>query len=279
MNELQDRLERVKAAGPLTLSITNQVTINECANGLLAIGASPVMSDDPVDAETLAGLAAATVLNIGTVNDRRLDIMLAAGRAARRAGRPVVLDPVGVGATETRRRAAARILREARPTVIRGNWSEIKALAGLTAEEAAVPGAGEAQKGVDSSAADDLGAVVDTARNLAARLEAVVAVTGAVDVLSDGRTVWLVDGGSPWLARLTGTGCLLSALVGAYVGAGPDQPALSTLAALVHLALAGERAAAGLAAPALGTFRVNLFDHLALITGQDLAGFRGVSQS
>ena len=264
MLELKTCLDQVRAEGPLVLSITNQVTINECANGLLAIGASPVMSDDPADAESLAGLASATVLNIGTISPPRLAVMMAAGRGARQAGRPVVLDPVGVGATSVRRESARQVIAEIRPDIIRGNFSEIKALAGLT----------NRQKGVDSIENEDVPAVAAVARDLSLELKAVVAVTGSTDVVADGETVHLVGGGSPLLTRITGAGCLLSAMVGAYVGANCGRPAQATLGALSHMALAGERAARETGGrPALGTFRVRLFDHLALIGGDDLASF------
>lgn len=269
MKDLKNTLSRLQENNPLILSITNQVTINECANALLAIGASPVMSDDPGDAESLAKLAGATVLNIGTISDRQLEVSLAAGRGAKGAGRPVVLDPVGVGATDVRRRAAARILEQVRPEIIRGNFSEIKALAGLAF----------AQKGVDSSEEENTRAAAAIAGDLAARRQCVVAVTGVTDVLSDGRATCLVAGGHPLMSRITGTGCLLSAMVGAYAAVCPGDPAAGALAALIHLALAGERAAAGLPPDGgLGAFRVRLFDHLSRITGDDLRDFSGVTR-
>lgn len=248
-------LDRVRETAPLTLSITNQVTMNECANALLAIGAAPVMSADPADAEALAALAAGTVINIGTINDRLLEVALAAGRGARRAGRPVVLDPVGVGATPVRRQAAARILEEIKPDIIKGNFSEIRALAGLN----------DGQKGVDSAEAGEDERVA-AALSLARSQGTLTAVTGAVDVLTDGRTVILVAGGSRLLTKITGAGCLLSAMVGAYAAANPEDRLSAVLAALIHLAIAGERAEAGLAqAEAPGSFRVALFDQLALL--------------
>lgn len=268
MKDVSAVLSRLRETSPLVLSITNQVTMNECANALLAIGASPVMSDDPADAEALARLAGATVLNIGTINDRKLEVGLAAGRGAKGAGRPVVLDPVGVGATDVRRRASARVLGEIGPDIVRGNFSEIKALAGLAF----------GQKGVDSSEAEDARAAAEIARGLAARLECVVAVTGATDVLSDGRATWLVTGGHPLMSRVTGTGCLLSAMVGAYAAASPGDLPAGVLAALIHLALAGERAAKDLSPrDGLGTFRVRLFDHLSLVTSADVSQFSGMT--
>ena len=261
MNELKDILARVKAESPLTLSITNQVTIGDCANALLAIGAAPVMSGDPDDARDLAALASATVLNIGTVGPAQFQVLLAAGRGARASGRPVVLDPVGAGATATRRTAAESLLLETRPDIIRGNLSEIKALAGLDG----------VQRGVDSTAGDDLSAVAALAGELANRLSAVVAVTGATDVVAAGGRTWFIGGGSPLLTRLTGTGCLLSSMVGAYAGVAEGDLDLAAAGALAHLALAGQRAAENLGqGPLLGTFKTRLFDNLALVSPEDL---------
>ncbi|MDR3037845.1 MAG: hydroxyethylthiazole kinase, partial [Candidatus Adiutrix sp.] len=211
MNELKDLLEKVKAEAPLTLVITNQVTVGDCANALLALGAAPVMSDDPADARDLAAVASATVLNIGTVGEPQLEVLLAAGHWAKKSGRPVVLDPVGAGATATRLAASERLLKETSPDIIRGNLSEIKALAGLKG----------GQRGVDSApaAGDDLAGVAALAGDLAGRRGAVVAVTGATDVVAAAGRTWFVSGGSPLLTRLTGTGCLLSALTGAYAAA------------------------------------------------------------
>jgi hydroxyethylthiazole kinase len=270
MKELADLLGRVKAQSPLTLVITNQVTIGDCANALLAIGAAPVMSNDPDDARDLAALAAAAVLNIGTVSASQLEILQAAGQGARAAGRPVVLDPVGVGATAVRWAAARALLQEVRPGLIRGNWAEIQALAGLDS----------IQRGVDSASGEDLAAVAAVAKDLAGRLQAVVAVTGAVDVAASFRQTWLIGGGSPLLTRLTGTGCLLSAMVGAYAAvAGPGELELAAAGALAHLALAGQRAAESLGqTPLLGTFKVRLFDALATVSLQDLAQSGPVSQ-
>jgi hydroxyethylthiazole kinase len=260
MKELENLLGQLKARAPLTLTITNLVTMGDCANALLAIGAAPVMSNDPGDARDLAALASAVVLNIGTVGAPQMEILLAAGLSARDQGRPVVLDPVGAGATATRRAAAEKLLPLA--GIIRGNWSEIQSLAGL----------GGIQRGVDSASGDDLSAVAGLAGELAGRLGAVVAVTGATDVVAAQGRTWLVEGGSPLLTRLTGTGCLLSALTGAYAGAADGDLARAALGALAHLALAGERAAAALpgSGPALGTFKVNLFDQLALLSPADL---------
>lgn len=264
-------LENLQKVHPLVLVITNQVTINECANGLLAVGASPVMTDDLNDARELAALAAATVLNIGTINARRLDIMLAAGQAAKKLGRPVLMDPVGVGATTIRRDAGCRLINEVAPDIIRGNISEIKALAGLTTD----------QRGVDSASADadSPEAIALVAEKLALSARAVVAVTGEVDVVSNGRDTYFIEGGSPWMTQLTGTGCMLSAISGGYAAANPGDLTSAVVAALSHMALAGEQSEKGVnGVKVLGSFRTLLFDRLGLIEPRDLLNFQGVKK-
>ena len=258
---LNGQLDQVRRLAPLVLSITNPVTINECANALLAIGASPVMSADENDATALATLAAATVLNIGTINDHILKIALAAGGGARKAGHLIILDPVGVGATVVRKKAANTIISELKPDIIRGNFAEIVALTGDST----------VQKGVDSRGPMSLTPAIEITEKLARQLGCVVAITGAIDVVSDGKLTFTVAGGSPLLPKITGSGCLLTAMIGAYAGANAHTILQATIAAMSHLALAGERAAAGLAIPeSVGSFRVALFDHLGLITGEDL---------
>jgi hydroxyethylthiazole kinase len=258
MTTAAERLRRVKALSPLVLCLTNIVTVTDCANALLAIGASPVMSDDPGDAASLASLASALVINIGTVSDHQETVMAAAHAAAMAKGRPVVLDPVGAGATPRRLAAGRRFMAGA--AVVRGNASEILAL----------KGAGAGQKGVDSSASDSLEAIEAAAMELARSAGAVVAVTGETDVATDGTKAERIAGGHVLLTRLTGTGCLLSAITGAYVGASPEDPLGAAAAALRHVARAGERAAAALAGGSLGVFKTLLFDHLATVGPEDL---------
>jgi hydroxyethylthiazole kinase len=253
--------DRVRTVAPLVLCLTNAVTINDCANALLAVGASPVMSEDPQDAESLARLASAVTINIGTLNDVSLNCMRRAAAAAALRGTPIVLDPVGAGATPRRLEAAKEFLPLA--TIVRGNASEILALRG----------AGENQKGVDSNAEVNDESLAKAIMEMAANLDAVVVVTGRTDFASDGKTLERVEGGTPLLTKLTGTGCLLSALVGAYVASSPDLPLQAAAAALRHLARAAEKAEAVLATPgALGSFKTALFDRLGLLTGEELAG-------
>jgi len=165
-------LEQVKAKKPLVHQLTNFVTANDCANATLALGASPVMTNDPGEVEEMVSFASALVLNIGTLNGQLVDSMILAGRAAAVKGIPVIFDPVGVGATKLRTQAAERIIREIPLAVIRGNMSEIKTLAGIN----------EGIRGVDSTAGHEQGQMV--AANLSKRLGCVVAITGAVDIIA-----------------------------------------------------------------------------------------------
>jgi len=243
-------INKVRKKKPLVHHITNYITANDCANITLAIGASPIMADAVEEAADIARSAAALVLNIGTLNKRTVASMLAAGKAANQAGIPVIFDPVGVGASPFRNQTAARLLDEVKISVLRGNISEIRFLAGLTS----------ATKGVDASESDlaSTDEIVKIAKIFAVRLSCVVAVTGATDVVSDGKTVVCIENGHLMLARLTGTGCMCSSLIGAFCGATPDAPAKATVSALLSMGIAGEIAAEKQSDN--GSFRVALHD-------------------
>jgi hydroxyethylthiazole kinase len=263
----QKYLHKLRTTAPLILCLTNTVTITDCANGLLAIGAAPVMSEDPSDATALAALASALVINIGTINDHSQAVMEAAAEAAAKRKIPIVLDPVGAGASQ-RRMQASKLLAKA-ATVIRGNASEIEALCGQSGT----------QRGVDSSStsADDL--IIDQAKKLALDSSAIVAVSGKADFITNGQDLIKVEGGTPLLTKLTGTGCLLSVIVGAYVGSSPQDQLRAATAAHMHMARAAERAQENLERPMdLGTFKVNLFNELALLEGSDLDQPKGTGQ-
>jgi len=260
----------VREQRPLVHCITNYVTVNDCANALLAVGAAPVMADDIEEGAEIAGLAQAVVLNIGTLNRRTLASMVAAGQCASALGRPVVLDPVGAGASRMRTEAAWTLLRDVRVSVVRGNLSEVKALLG----EAAVT------RGVDAAEEDIRGEGVcgaaAAANALARRSGAVVAVTGATDVVADGRAEYTlaVRNGHPLLARMTGSGCMLTAVTGAFCAVAPEQIFRAVAAALGAMGLAGEQAAARAERDGGGTgsFRVWLIDALSRMDEAALAG-------
>ena len=227
--------ENVRQKSPLIHNITNYVTVNDCANMLLACGGSPIMADDPEDAVEITAICGGLNINIGTLNQRTISAMLTAGKRANELGHPVVLDPVGAGASTLRTDTALRLLNEVKFAVIRGNISEIKTLA---------LGSGTT-KGVDADVADqvteeNLDGAVAFAKDFARRIGAVIAVTGAIDLVTDGERTFCIRNGRPEMASITGTGCQLSALTAAFVTANPDSPLEATAAAVCAMGLCGE---------------------------------------
>ena len=244
-------LRELRERNPLVHQITNYVVMNETANATLALGALPVMAHAAEEVEEMAGLASALVLNIGTLSEDWIDAMLLAGRAASERGIPVVLDPVGAGATAYRTDTAWRILDEVGVTVLRGNPGEVATLVGADAEV----------RGVESMAAGLESA--ELAREAGRQLGLVASVTGPVDQVSDGQRTLAVANGHPLLATVTGTGCISSALTGCFLAAKPDEPLDAAAEALAALGLAAEDAADGAAGP--GTFHARLYDALAAL--------------
>lgn len=249
-------LAAIRERRPLIHNITNFVVMNSTANILLALGASPVMAHALGEVEEMVAFAGALVVNIGTLEEPWVAAMARATEAAGRRGTPVVFDPVGVGATRLRDEAAGRILAGKRVTVVRGNASEILALgAGL--------GGG---KGVDATHGVEEAAAASA--ELARRLGAVVAITGETDMVTDGQRSLRIAGGHPLMARVTGTGCAATAVVGAFLAVESD-PFMATAAALSLFKTCGEKAAAGLPGP--GTFAVRLVDALYALSPEEAA--------
>lgn len=244
-------LKTIRERKPLVHQITNYVVMNETANATLALGALPVMAHAREEVEEMVGLASALVLNIGTLSPHWVDAMLGAGKAANAAGVPVVLDPVGAGATAYRTETAKRILDDVRVTILRGNAGEVATLVGVSAEV----------RGVESIGASE--AAADIARSAARSLEVVASVTGAVDHVSDGERVIAISNGHELLASVTGTGCMSSAITGCFVAVKRDVPLEAAAEALVAFGVAGEDAAVGAKGP--GSFHVNLYDALAAL--------------
>ena len=227
--------ENLRQKAPLIHNITNYVTVNDCANMVLACGASPIMADDLEEVEEITALCAGLNINIGTLNSRTIDSMLLAGRTANRLGHPVVLDPVGAGVSRLRTGTALRLLEEVQFAVIRGNISEIRTLAS---------GAGTT-KGVDADVADrvteeNLDAAVRFAKEFASRTGAVIAITGAIDIVADRDTAYCIRNGDAMMSSITGTGCQLSALTAAFVTANPGHTLEAAAAAVCAMGLAGE---------------------------------------
>jgi hydroxyethylthiazole kinase len=258
-------LEQVRRIKPLVHHITNVVTTSDCANATLLAGGLPVMANSPEEAEEMVGLAQALVLNIGTLHQEQVEAMLRAGRRANQRGIPIVLDPVGAGATRYRTDTALRLLRELTIAVVKGNAGEVATLAGAKAEV----------RGVESG---DVGDVAAVARALAKAFGVVVAATGETDlVVAPGRglrearvTQAVVAGGSPRMKTFVGSGCVAASLIGLFVGACPDRPFEATVAALTFYRKAAERAAAHAPKGPL-SYRERVYEELALIEPEDLS--------
>ena len=245
--DIASLLDEVRRRPPLVHNITNYVVMNYTANALLALGASPVMAHAIEEVEEMAGLADALVLNLGTLSPPWIESMLAAARVAARRGLPVVLDPVGAGATRLRTNTAHRLLETRSITVVRANASEVRALAGQFTRV----------RGVD--AADPVESARDAALKLSGQYQVVVAMTGPEDYITDGRRAIGVANGHPLMARVSGTGCVASALTGAFCARSPDAWTAAAGSLLV-LGLAGELAAQ--ANPRPGAYAVGLLDSL-----------------
>ncbi len=239
----------VRAEVPLVHCMTNYVTVNDVANALLAIGASPIMSDDCHDVEDIVSISKALVINIGTLNERTIASMVLAGKKANAMNIPVIFDPVGAGASAYRNETTKKIMEEVRITVLRGNLSEVSYVAGLEVST----------KGVDSAEEDADKDAVAVARSVAKKFGLTAAITGPVDTISDGKKVVQVKNGHPMLSKVTGTGCMTSALVGAFVAVG-DDPVYAAAAAIAATGMAGEISFKKAGSIGTGSFHMGIID-------------------
>lgn len=249
-------LSDIRARRPLIHHITNAVTINDCANVTLAIGAAPVMAEAIEEAGEMVGLADALVLNIGTLSRQQVISMTEAGHCANRKGIPVILDPVGAGATSMRTDSARMLLEELKVSVLKGNAGEIGVLAGADAQV----------RGVDSSGVS--GDIAMIAKTFAQERGIVVAVSGATDIITDGARTVYISNGHEMLGRLSGTGCMAASLTGAFCAVSSDRAAAAA-GALAALGIAGEWAALSGAGPY--SFRTALLDRIATLSPADIA--------
>lgn len=265
MKELTTRLlEAVRSTAPLVHNITNYVVMNSSANILLAAGASPVMAHCEAEVEEMVAIAGALVLNIGTLEDQWVASMLTAAKAARKKGIPVILDPVGAGATTLRTEAVQRIMETAAVSVLRGNASEVLSLGSDSTTT----------KGVDASVGIT-DAVVDAARAIAAEQACIVAISGEHDCITDGTNVYRVHNGNPLMARVTGTGCGLSAITGAFCAVA-DGPLLEAAAAAFgYYAVCGDLAARISDKP--GSFAVSFLDCLYAAGPNEIRAYLSIS--
>ena len=227
--------ENVRKNVPLVHNITNYVTVNDVANVILACGGSPIMSDEPEDVVDITSICSALNINIATLHKTSIEAMVKAGKKSNELGHPVLLDPVGAGASALRTNTAVKLMKELKLTVIRGNISEIKTLA---------LGSGTT-KGVDADVADKvtdetLDDSIRFVKNFAKESGSIVAVTGAIDLVSDGEKCYVIRNGRPEMGQITGTGCQLSGMMTAFVAANPDNQLEAAAAAVCMMGLAGE---------------------------------------
>lgn len=228
-------LGNVRRKVPLIHCITNYVTVNDVANILLACGGSPIMSDEPRDAEDIINICNGLYINIGTLCEKSIEAMFCAGAKAAEDGKLILLDPVGVGASAMRTETAAEILKTLKPDIIRGNASEIKALAVGS----------ETTKGVDAAEADavteeNIDTMVKFANQFSENTGAVIVITGKIDLVADREKCYIIRNGCPQMSKITGTGCMLSGLAAAFAAANPDNVTEATAAAVCVMGLAGE---------------------------------------
>ncbi len=269
MEMFEQVLKNVEEKKPLVHNVTNYVTVNDCANIVLACGGSPIMADDSDEVCDITSICNSLVINIGTLNARTIKSMIMAGNRANELSHPVVLDPVGAGASELRTQTALGLLKTVKFSVVRGNISEIKAIAHD----------GGTTKGVDADVADavtedNLDKAITFARDLSRSTEAVIAITGAIDIVTNAEKTYVIRNGCKTMSRITGSGCMLTSLIGSFCGANPDDILDATAAAVVAMGLCGELAEKKMAERNEGTasFRTYLIDNMSRLTAEILNG-------
>lgn len=273
-------LHNVREKSPIIHNITNYVTVNDCANILLACGASPIMADDIEEVSEITSLCGGLNINIGTLNHNSVKSMLAAGKRANELGHPAVLDPVGAGASRLRTETALKLIDEIRFDVIRGNISEIKTLAAVGSKDLAAGASGDSAvgstKGVDADIADkvteeNLDSAVAFVKEFSERTGAVIAVTGAIDIVAGDGTAYIIRNGHPMMSSITGTGCQLSALTAAFVTANRDCVPEAAAAAVIAMGVCGETAFKRLGElDGNATYRNYIIDAVYRLTPEDL---------
>jgi len=231
----KNMFENVRTKSPLIHNITNYVTVNDCANAIIACGASPIMADDKEEVAEITSISSGLNINIGTLNCHTITSMLIAGKRANELNHPIVLDPVGAGTSKLRTETVKQLLKEIKFTVIRGNISEIKTLA---------YGSGNT-KGVDADVTEkisekNLDEMITFAKALAKKTGAIIVITGAIDIVANSKKSYCIYNGHPMMASITGTGCQLSAITSVFVSANPDHPLDATAAAVSIMGYAGE---------------------------------------
>lgn len=259
INDISLMIDEIKNHSPLVHCITNYVTVNDVANALLAIGASPIMADDICEVKDIVSISSSLVINMGTLNSSTVESMLLAGKTANEKGIPVVFDPVGAGASAFRNETAKKIIENIKIAVLRGNLSEISSLAGLNVHT----------KGVDTANEDGKNNPIKVANIAAKKTGCVAAITGAVDTISNGEKTIQLHNGHSLLSRVTGTGCMTSGLIGAFAGSF-DNKLYSTAAGVSCMAIAGEIAFEKCGSLGTGSYHIAIIDAISKITSSIL---------
>lgn len=259
----QTILHNVKQHPSLVHCITNYVTVNDVANMVLASGGSPIMADDKSEVEEITSICTSLVINIGTLNARTVEAMVLASKKANALGHPVILDPVGAGASGMRTETVKRLLKEIQFGVIRGNVSEIKAV---------FSGSGETA-GVDASAADavtedNLEEMENMAKLLSAQTGAVIVVTGAIDLVADEHNSFIIRNGDPMMSKITGTGCMLDGVIAGFAGSNQDRILEAAAAAVCAMGYCGETAK--IKCQGTSSMKMHLIDAMSSLTADEL---------
>ncbi len=254
--------EKLQEKTPIVHCITNYVTVNDCANIILAAGGSPIMADSALEVEEITSISDSLVINIGTLNERLIESMVKAGKKANKVGNPTILDPVGVGASTLRKNTTFKLLEEINFSVISGNASEIKA----------IYKEGGRTSGVDANEEDrieeiNLNQMVEICKKLSKKTGAIISLTGAIDIVAFKNKANIIYNGNPLMSKISGTGCMLSGLLGAYCGANKNSLFEATSLALAHMGLAGDLALEKLEEKqgGLSTYKILLIDAISQI--------------
>ena len=272
LDGFEDAVKNVKEVSPLTFCITNFVTVTDCANAALAIGASPIMSNGAEEGGEIVNIANALVINIGTLSKSQNELMRNSARQAKEIEKPIIFDPVGAGVSALRNDMTKEIVEDYPLALVRGNMSEIKAIAKLINlnenNDSVAKGVDVAESDIISEVTLESNALI--VKELANELNAVVIASGPIDIISDGNLTFGLDNGDEMMPLITGSGCMLTTIIGSYVGA--NEPLIGGIAACALMAIAGENAAENVRANDLGTasFRTFLIDNLYKLDAEEL---------
>ena len=274
-----EAVQQLRTDSPLTQCITKVVTVKDCANAVLAVGGSPIMANEPEEAEEITGIANSLLINIGTLTTSQVETMKKSAKKAVQSNIPLVLDPVGVGISKIRNQTPIDIITESKPTIIRGNLSEIKAIAmlyGILDECTKAKGVDVAETDViNEETISDQAVLV---KNIASKLNTVIAVSGPIDIISDGESVYTIRNGDAMMSRITGTGCMLGCVIASY--AAITTPLVAAITGTLVMGIAGQKAAIKVETDGRGTgsFGVDLIDELSLLNEETLTSMSNLTK-